>query len=100
LVNVRTVRDINIFDRQNIKDFGGSSPTYGVGQVVVANEEEDWDAAGGQAIYAFGKFPLLSLTWLTSLIGITAKENKVYLVFQGIVNNLVKGRQEVKEACG
>ncbi|MBA7557004.1 hypothetical protein ES705_49733 [subsurface metagenome] len=47
LVNVRAVGDINIFDCQGIKDFGGGSPTYGIGQVVITDEEEDRDTTGG-----------------------------------------------------
>ena len=81
VVDVRTIGDIDIFNSQSIEDFSGGRPTYGVGQVVVANEEEDWDAAGGQAIDALGKFPLLGLAWLTTLIGIAAEENKVIFVF-------------------
>ena len=49
-VDIRTVRDINIFDGQGIKDFSGGSPADSVGQVVVANEEEDGDAVGSQAV--------------------------------------------------
>ena len=66
---------------------------------MVTHEEEDGDTTGGQPVNAFGKLPLLSLTRLAALIGITAEEDKVYPVLQGIVHNLVKGRQEVKEAC-
>ncbi len=47
---------------------------------MVTDEEEDGDTTGGQPINAFGKFPLLSLAGLTTLIGVTAEENKVYLV--------------------
>jgi hypothetical protein len=65
---------------------------------VVADEEEDGDTAGGQPVNALGKFPLMSLARLTTLIGITAEEDKVYPVLQGIVYHLVKGRQEVKKA--
>jgi len=32
------------------------------------------------------------LAWLATLIGITAEEDKVYLVSQGIVYNLVKDK--------
>ncbi|GAH69424.1 unnamed protein product, partial [marine sediment metagenome] len=42
-------------------------------------------------VYAFGKFPLLSLAGLTTLIGVTAEEDKVYPVLPGIIYNLVKG---------
>jgi len=58
---------------------------------VVADKEEDRDAVGGQAINASGKFPLLGLARLTTLVGIAAEEDKVYLIFQGVVYNLVKG---------
>ncbi len=67
---------------------------------MVADEEKDRDTAGGQAIDAFGKFPLLSLGRLTTLIGVTTKEEQVYLLFKGIVYHLVKGVQEIIEAGG
>ena len=51
---------------------------------MVTDEEEDRDTIGGQAINAFGKFPLLSLARLTTLVGIAAEEDKVYLIFQGV----------------
>jgi len=91
-VNIGAVRDINIFDGQSIKNLGGGRPTYSVRQVVVANEEEDRDAISGQEVNSFGKFPLLGLGRLTALVGIAAEEDKVYLIFQGIVYNLVKNR--------
>ncbi len=100
MVDFGAIGDINIFDRQGIKDFDSGSSTYGIRQVMVANEEEDGDTAGGQAIDASGKFPLLSLARLTTLIGITTEENEVYLIFQGVVYDLVKGKQEIKKACG
>ena len=99
-VDLGAVGDINIFHRQGIEDFGGGSPADGVGQVVVTDEEEDGDTAGRQAVYAPGKLPLLGLARLTALIGIATEEDKVYLVFQGIVYHLVKGRQKIKEARG
>ena len=99
-VDFGAIGDTNFFDRQGIKDFNSGSPAYSIRQVVVANEKEDWDTAGGQPIYASGKLPLLSLARLTSLIGITTEENKVYFVFQGIVYDLVEGKQEVEKACG
>jgi len=58
---------------------------------VIADEEEDGDAIGGKAINTSGKLPLLGLVWLTTLVSVTAEEDKVYPVFQGIVYNLVKG---------
>ncbi len=67
-------------------------------QVVVANKEEDGNTTGGQPVNALGKLPLMSLARLTTLIGITAEEDEVYSVLQGIVHNLVKGRQEVEKA--
>jgi hypothetical protein len=57
---------------------------------VVADEEEDGDAIGGEAVNALGELSLLGLGGLTALIGITAEEDKVNLVFQGIVYNLVQ----------
>jgi len=47
---------------------------------VVTDEEEDRDTAGGQLVYALGKFPLLGLARLTALIGVATEENKVYLI--------------------
>ncbi len=91
-VDFGAVRDVNIFNRQRIEDFSGSSPAYSVGQVVITDEEEDRDTAGGQPVYALGKLPLLGLARLTTLVGITAEEDKVYLISQSIVYNLVKGR--------
>ncbi len=91
MVNFGAVGDVNIFNGEGIKDFGAGSPTYGVGQVVVTDEEKDGDTTGGQAINAFGKFPLLGLAGLAALIGVTAEENKVYLILPSIIYNLVKG---------
>jgi len=91
MVDVGPVGDVNIFNSQGIKDFGTGSPTYGIGQVMVTDEKEDGDTTGGQAINAFGKLSLLGLTGLTTLIGVTAEENKVYPVLPGIIYNLVKG---------
>ena len=79
-VDVGAVGDVNIFNGQGIEDFGAGSPANGVGQVVVTDEQEDGDTTGGQLVYAFGKFPLLGLAGLTTLIGVTAEENKVYPV--------------------
>ena len=58
---------------------------------MVADEEEDGDTAGGQPIYAFGKFPLLGLAGLATLVSVTAEENEVHLILPGIIYNLVKG---------
>ena len=91
-MDARAVGDINVFNRQGIEDFGGSGSANSVGQVVVADEEEDGDTTYGQQVYAFGKFPLLGLTGLTTLISVTTEENKVYLIFQCIVYHLVKSR--------
>ena len=99
-VNFRAVGDVNIFNGQGIKDFGAGSSADSVGQIVVTDEEEDGDTTGGQAINAFGKLPLLSLARLAALIGITAEENQVYPVFQGIIYHLVEGGDKVKEARG
>jgi len=55
---------------------------------VVADEEKDGYASRGQAIYAFGKLPLMSLAGLAALVGITAEKDKVYLILQGVVYNL------------
>jgi hypothetical protein len=84
------VGDINISHRQGIKDFGGSSPADSIRQVVVANQEEDRDATGGETIDSFGKFPLVSLGWLTAPVGIATEEDKVYPVLHGIIYHLVK----------
>jgi len=81
-----------------VKNFRGRSPTYGVREVVIADEEKDRDAVGGQATDALGKLPLLGLARLTTLIGITAEEDEVYAILQGIVYHLVKGSQEIKKA--
>ena len=97
-VNVRTVRDINVFHGQGIKDFSSGSSADSVGQVVIADEEENRDTAGGQAFNPSGEFPLLGLARVTALIGITTKENQVYPVFQGVICDLVEGREKVEEA--
>ncbi|GAI49008.1 unnamed protein product [marine sediment metagenome] len=57
---------------------------------MVADKQEDGDTAGGQAFNAFGKFPLLRLARLPTLIGITTEKNKVYFIVQGVVYYLVK----------
>jgi hypothetical protein len=67
---------------------------------MVTDEKKDGNTTGRQAINAFGKFPLLGLGRLATLIGVTTKEGKVYLVFQGVVYHLVKGVQEVLETGG
>ncbi len=100
MVNIRAVRDINIFHRQGIKDFSGGRPPYGVRQVVVTDEKEYRDATGGQTIKALGKLSLLGLARLTALVGITAEEDEVYPVLQGVVNHLVKNGEEIKQARG
>ena len=58
---------------------------------MIAGEEKDGDTISGQAVNAFGKLPLLSLVWLTTLISIAAEEDEVYFIFQGIIYHLVKG---------
>ena len=100
LVDVRAVGDINILNRQGIEDFGAGRPADSVGQVVVADQQEDGDAVAGQLVYAFGKLPLLGLARLTALVGVTAEEDQVYPVFQGIIYHLVEGGDKVKEARG
>jgi hypothetical protein len=67
---------------------------------VIAYKEKDRNVTGRQAPDAPGKFPLLCLARLTALISITAKENKVYLILPGIIYNLVKSRQEIKQTGG
>jgi hypothetical protein len=57
---------------------------------MVAYEEENGDTTRREAIYAPGEFPLLSLSRLTALVGVTAKKDKVNAVFYGKVYNLVK----------
>ena len=65
-------------------------------QVMVANEEEGGDVAGGKAVDAFGEFPLLGLVWFTGLIGIAAEQDEVRAVFQGIIHQPVEGGKEVQ----
>ena len=90
-VNIGSAGNINVFDGESIKDFGGGSSTDSVGEIVVAYKEEDGDPAGGQAINTFGKFALLGLGRLTTFVGVTTEDDKVYLIFQGVIYNLVKG---------
>ena len=97
-MDVGAVGDINILDGQGIKNLGGGSPADSVGQVVIADEEEDGDAIGGEAVNALGELSLLGLGGLTALIGITAEEDKVNLVFQGIIDHLVQSFYEIGEA--
>jgi hypothetical protein len=53
---------------------------------MVADEQEYGDIAGGQSVNAPGEFSLLGLAGFTGLIGVTAKENKVDAVFNGVVD--------------
>ena len=90
VVNIRAVGNVNLFDGQGVKNLGSGSPTDSVGEVVIADKEEDGKTISRQAVDAFGEFPLLSLARLTTLIGIASEKDKVYFVFQGIVYDLVK----------
>jgi hypothetical protein len=92
------VGDIDIVNFKRAEDFGSGRPTDSVRQVVVADKEKDRDGILRQALYTLSKFPLLCLAGVSALVGITAEEDKVYPVSQGIVYQPVKGRQEVKEA--
>jgi len=65
---------------------------------MIADEDKYGNIVGGEAVNASGEFPLLGLAGFASFIGITAEEDKVYAVFQGIVHHPVKGGQEVEEA--
>ncbi|MBA7668118.1 hypothetical protein ES703_76222 [subsurface metagenome] len=58
---------------------------------MIAGEEKDRDATGGQAVNALGKFSLLGRAWLTTLVGITTEESQVNPVLQSIIYHLVKG---------
>ena len=89
-MDVGAVGYINILDGQSIKNLGGGSPADSIRQVVVADEEEDGDAIGGEAVNALGELSLLGLGGLTALIGIAAEEDKVDFVFQGIIDHLVQ----------
>ena len=83
---------ITILRREFARTFERKVPKFtGLDKVMVADEEEDGGTIARQPVKAPGKLPLLSLARLTALIGITTEEDKVCLIFQSIVYNLVKG---------
>jgi len=90
-MDIGAVGDIDVFNGEGIEDFGGGSLADSIGQVVVADEEEDSDAASSETIDAPGELPLLGLARLTALVGVAAEKHEVYPIFQRVVDKLVEG---------
>ena len=91
---------IYIADFQSIENFGGCSPPGSIWHIVVADQEKNRDTCGGQSVDASGELALLGLCRFTSLVSVPAEEYQVYIILQGVVNELVKGVQEVIQARG
>ena len=100
VVNLRFIGDDDIFHGQRIEDFGAGGASDSVGQVVVADEQEDGDTAAGKPVYPFGEFPLLGLAGFAAFIGVAGKQHQVDVVVQGVIDDLVEGRQNVVLAGG
>ncbi len=83
-----------------MEDLGGGGPAHGVGHIMVADEEKDGDAGARKAVDAPGELPLLGLGRLAGLIGVPAEKDEVDMVFQGEVDELVEGGQEIGQAGG
>ena len=71
------VANIEAGDFQGVEDFYCGGAAHGVGQVVVADEEEDGDAGGGKGGEAAGELPLLGLVGVAAFVGVTGEEDEV-----------------------
>ncbi len=71
----------------------GQAP--GVGQVVVADEEEYGDLVLDQAGDAFGEFALLGLRRVPALVGVAAKKKEGGAPINAVVYDFVQGPEKV-----
>ena len=92
--------NVDVGHPQGVEDLDGGGAANGVGQVVVADQQEGRDAGLGKAGQAFGELPLLGLGRVPALVGISGEQHQVYVFGQGIFNHLVEGGQEVAQPGG
>ena len=94
-IDIGAVGNVDVLHRKRVENLGAGGAADGVGQVVVADEEEDGDIAGREAIDAAGKFSLLGLGGLAGLVGVPAEDYQVHPVLYGEINYLIKGGEEI-----
>ena len=81
---------MDVLDGQRIKDLRAGGPADGIGQVVVADEQENGHAAAGNPVYPFGEFSLLGLAGFAAFIGVAGKKHEVNVIVEGIVDQPVE----------
>ena len=94
------VADGDVGNLERAKDLEGVGAGLGVGEVVVADEEEGGDAGLAEAADAPGEFALVRLGGLARLVGVAREDDGVDAFLEGVVDEVVEGIEKVLHARG
>ena len=94
------VADVDVVDVQGGEDVQSGGAAYGVGQVVVAHQEEDGYSRAGEPDDALGELPLMGLGGVSALVGVATEEHQVDVGVDGVGYELVVGLEEVGQSGG
>ena len=84
-VGLQAVADADLWDAEGGEDLDGAGPAAGVGDVVVADQEEDGNAVLGKVGHAAGELALVGLGRVAALVGVSGEEDEVNVLTDGVV---------------
>ena len=64
---------------------------------MVADNEEDRDALGGEPGDAFGELTLVRLAWVAALVRVAAEQRQVHPLGHGALDHIVQRGKEVTQ---